>query len=183
MVFAARLAVVALNHADRLRLAVADKDGKPVPGVAVVELPTNKSALPKASRPNKAAVTQGGKLFIPLVFTVGRGHQNQMGQQRPHQPSPKKFRLRTWIRSTPPGLALKSWWKARLMANRQASRLHSGWPWRGGSQRRRLLDRRLGARLFLCQRRTWTPKTGAHGLVSFKNLLDGMARIKVWQPD
>ena len=57
MVFAARLAVAALNHASRLRLAVAKKNGKPVPGVAVVRLTTNKSALPKASLPDETAVT------------------------------------------------------------------------------------------------------------------------------
>ena len=107
MVFAARLAVAALNHASRLTLAVARKDGKPVPGVAVARLTTNKSALSKASLPNETAVTQGKKKFIPAVFTGGRRHQDQVGQQRPRRPLHTKLRLRTWIRSTPPGMALK----------------------------------------------------------------------------
>lgn len=59
------LAVAALNHAGRLTEAVADRGGKPVPGVAVVGLTTNQSALPKASRPNEAAVTEGQKTVHP----------------------------------------------------------------------------------------------------------------------
>ena len=181
--FAALLAVTALSHSGSLTVAVTDKDGKPVPDAVVVVLPANKSVLPKASLPKEATINQEKMQFIPVVSLVGVGAKIRLVNNDPwnhhiksspaglDQFNTTKVGFETILEGKAEGKTAKATeitleGPGVVTANALGCFIH-------GSMR---------GFLFVSDA-PWTLKTGANGLVSFEDLPDGIAQIKVWQAD
>ncbi len=170
-------------HAGNLVVSVIDKDGKPVPDAVVVVLPANKSVLPKTPLYTQATVSQEKMQFIPAVTLVAVGARVNFINNDPWDHH---------VRSSPAGMgqfnSSNAGFELRLEGKTE------GKPAKGSEI---TLSKAgvLGATLMGCfihgsmrgylyaSESPWAAKTSAEGLVTFEDVPDGAAQVKVWQAD
>ncbi len=180
----ASLAVLCTTaQAGNLVVSVIDKDGKPVPDAVVVVIPTNKAAQPKAPLPMQATVNQEKMQFMPAVTLVNTGARVTFVNNDPWDHH---------VRSSPAGMgqfnATNSGFELRLEGKAEGKPAKS-------------MDITLnkagvvGATLLGCHFHgsmrgyvyasdsPWATKTSSEGLAIFEDLPDGVAQVKVWQPE
>ena len=173
----------ATAHAGNLVVSVLDKDGKPVPEAVVVVIPANKLAQPKAPLPMQATINQEKMQFIPAVTLVHTGAKVSFVINDPWDHH---------VRSSPAGMgqfnATNAGFELRLEGKPEGKPAKS---------MDITLDKAgvVGATLLGCFIRgsmrgyvyasdsPWAAKTSAEGLAIFEDLPDGVAQVKVWQPE
>lgn len=175
------LAVAA--SAGSLSVSVVDKDGKPVPDAVVVIVPTNKSAQPKTPLPMQAAINQEKMQFIPAVTLVPVGAKVRFANSDPWDHH---------VRSSPAGMGQFNTTNAGFELRLEGK--PDGKPAKTSDV---TMDKPgvMGATLLGCfihgsmrgyvyvSDSPWAAKTGANGMVTFDDLPDGAAQIKLWQAD
>lgn len=175
------LAVAAL--AGSLSVSVVDKDGKPVPDAVVVIVPTNKSAQPKTPLPMQAAINQEKMQFIPAVTLVPVGARVRFSNSDPWDHH---------VRSSPAGMGQFNTTNAGFELRLEGK--SDGKPAKTSDV---TMDKPgvMGATLLGCfihgsmrgyvyvSDSPWAAKTGANGIVTFDDLPDGAAQVKLWQAD
>lgn len=170
-------------HAGNLVVSVIDKDGKPVPDAVVVVLPANKSVLPKTPLYTQATISQEKMQFIPAVTLVAVGARVNFINNDPWDHH---------VRSSPAGMgqfnSSNAGFELRLEGKTE------GKPAKG-SEITLAKAGVVGATLMGCfihgsmrgyvyaSESPWAAKTSAEGLVTFEDLPDGAAQVKVWQSD
>lgn len=180
---AALSALCATAHAGNLVVSVLDKDGKPVPEAVVVVIPANKLAQPKAPLPMQATINQEKMQFIPAVTLVHTGAKVSFVNNDPWDHH---------VRSSPAGMgqfnATNAGFELRLEGKSEGKPAKS---------MDITLDKAgvVGATLLGCfihgsmrgyvyaSDSPWAAKTSAEGLAIFEDLPDGVAQVKVWQPE
>ena len=176
-------ALCSTTLAGNLVVSVVDKDGKPVQDAVVVIVPTNKSVLPKTALPATATINQEKMQFIPAVSLVPVGAKVRFVNNDPWDHH---------VRSSPAGMgqfnATNAGFELRLEGKSE------GKPAKGSEV---TLDKAgvVGATLMGCfihgsmrgyvyaSESPWAAKTSAEGFVTFEDLPDGAAQVKVWQGD
>ena len=170
-------------HAGNLVVSVIDKDGKPVPDAVVVVLPANKSVLPKTPLYTQATVSQEKMQFIPAVTLVAVGARVNFINNDPWDHH---------VRSSPAGMgqfnSSNAGFELRLEGKTEGKAAK-------GSEITLSKAGVLGATLMGCfihgsmrgylyaSESPWAAKTSAEGLVTFEDVPDGAAQVKVWQAD
>lgn len=170
-------------QAGNLVVSVIDKDGKPVPDAVVVVLPANKSVLPKTPLYTQATVNQEKMQFIPAVTLVAVGARVNFINNDPWDHH---------VRSSPAGMG-------QFNSNNAGFELRLEGKTEGkpskGSEITLSKAGVVGATLLGCfihgsmrgyvyaSESPWAAKTSAEGLVTFEDLPDGAAQVKVWQSD
>ena len=181
--FSAALAICSAASAGNLVVSVVDKDGKPVPDAIVVVMPRDKSVLPKVALPGTATINQEKMQFVPAVTLVPVGAKVSFANNDPWDHH---------VRSSPAGMgqfnAANAGFELRLEGKAD------GKPAKASEV---TLDKAgvLGATLMGCfihgsmrgyiyaSDSPWAAKTSSEGFVTFENLPDGPAQVKVWQGD
>lgn len=170
-------------HAGNLVVSVIDKDGKPVPDAVVVVLPANKSVLPKTPLYTQATVSQEKMQFIPAVTLVAVGARVNFINNDPWDHH---------VRSSPAGMgqfnSSNAGFELRLEGKTEGKAAK-------GSEITLSKAGVVGATLMGCfihgsmrgylyaSESPWAAKTSAEGLVTFEDVPDGAAQVKVWQAD
>lgn len=170
-------------HAGNLVVSVIDKDGKPVPDAVVVVLPANKAVLPKTPLYTQATISQEKMQFIPAVTLVAVGARVNFINNDPWDHH---------VRSSPAGMG-------QFNSNNAGFELRLEGKTEGkpakGSEITLAKAGVVGATLMGCfihgsmrgyvyaSESPWAAKTSAEGLVTFEDLPDGAAQVKVWQSD
>ena len=172
-----------LALAGNLVVSVVDKDGKPVQDAVVVIVPTDKTKLPKALLPATATINQEKMQFIPAVSLVPVGAKVSFVNNDPWDHH---------VRSSPAGMgqfnATNAGFELRLEGK------SDGKP---AKPVEITLNKAgvVGATLLGCfihgsmrgyvyaSESPWAAKTSAEGIVTFEDLPDGAAQVKVWQAD
>ncbi len=172
-----------LALAGNLVVSVVDKDGKPVQDAVVVIVPTDKTKLPKAPLPATATINQEKMQFIPAVSVVPVGAKVSFVNNDPWDHH---------VRSSPAGMgqfnATNAGFELRLEGK------SDGKP---AKPVEITLNKAgvVGATLLGCfihgsmrgyvyaSESPWAAKTSAEGIVTFEDLPDGAAQVKVWQAD
>lgn len=170
-------------HAGNLVVSVIDKDGKPVPDAVVVVLPANKTVLPKTPLYTQATVSQEKMQFIPAVTLVAVGARVNFINNDPWDHH---------VRSSPAGMgqfnSSNAGFELRLEGKTEGKAAK-------GSEITLSKAGVLGATLMGCfihgsmrgylyaSESPWAAKTSAEGLVTFEDVPDGAAQVKVWQAD
>ena len=169
--------------AGSLSVSVIDKDGKPVPDAVVVVMPANKSGQPKIPMPTQAAINQEKMQFIPAVTVVPVGAKVRFANNDPWDHH---------VRSSPAGMGQFNTTNAGFELRLEGK--PDGKPAKTSDI---TMDKPgvMGATLLGCfihgsmrgyvyvSDSPWAAKTGANGMVSFDDLPDGAAQVKVWQAD
>ena len=169
--------------AGSLSVSVIDKDGKPVPDAVVVVMPANKSVQPKIPMPTQAAINQEKMQFIPAVTVVPVGAKVRFTNSDPWDHH---------VRSSPAGMGQFNTTNAGFELRLEGK--PDGKPAKTSDI---TMDKPgvMGATLLGCfihgsmrgyvyvSDSPWAAKTGANGMVSFDDLPDGAAQVKVWQAD
>ncbi|MES2942489.1 MAG: plastocyanin [Pseudomonadota bacterium] len=179
----AALAMPVLSHAGNLVVSVIDKDGKPVQDAVVVVIPTNTTVLPKTPLYSQATINQEKMQFIPAVTLVQVGARINFVNNDPWDHH---------VRSSPAGMgqfnAANAGFELRLEGKTEGKPAKSS---------EVTLNKAgvLGATLMGCfihgsmrgyvyaSESPWAAKTTVEGLVTFEDLPDGAAQVKVWQAD
>ncbi len=172
-----------LAWAGNLVVSVIDKDGKPVPDAVVVIVPTDKTRLPKTPLPVTATINQEKMQFIPAVSLVPVGAKVSFANNDPWDHH---------VRSSPSGMgqfnATNAGFELRLEGKSEG---------KPAKPVEITLDKAgvVGATLLGCfihgsmrgyvyaSESPWAAKTSAEGIVTFEDLPDGAAQVKVWQAD
>ncbi|MBC7609314.1 MAG: plastocyanin [Polaromonas sp.] len=175
--------VCVLASAGNLVVAVNDKDGKPVQDAVVVIVPANKTALPKTPLPTTATIAQEKMQFIPAISLLPVGAKVRFVNNDPWDHH---------VRSSPAGMgqfnSTNAGFELRLEGKSEG---------KPGKFSEVTLDKAgvLGATLLGCfihgsmrgyvyaSDSPWAAKTSAEGIVTFEDLPDGAAQVKVWQAD
>ena len=169
--------------AGSLSVSVVDKDGKPVPDAVVVIVPNNKSVQPKAPLPMQAAINQEKMQFIPAVTVVPVGARVRFANSDPWDHH---------VRSSPAGMGQFNTTNAGFELRLEGK--PDGKPAKTSDV---TMDKPgvMGATLLGCfihgsmrgyvyvSDSPWAAKTGANGMVTFDDLPDGAAQVKLWQAD
>ena len=169
--------------AGSLSVSVVDKDGKPVPDAVVVVVPTNKSVQPKTPLPMQAAINQEKMQFIPAVTLVPVGAKVRFANSDPWDHH---------VRSSPAGMGQFNTTNAGFELRLDGK--PDGKPAKTSDV---TMDKPgvMGATLLGCfihgsmrgyvyvSDSPWAAKTGANGTVTFDDLPDGAAQVKLWQAD
>jgi plastocyanin len=179
----ATLAVCSAASAGNLVVSVVDKDGKPVIDAIVVVMPRDKSVLPKVALPATASINQEKMQFVPAVTLVPVGARVSFANNDPWDHH---------VRSSPAGMgqfnATNAGFELRLEGKTDG---------KAAKASEVTLDKAgvLGATLMGCfihgsmrgyiyaSDSPWAAKTTGEGFVTFENLPDGPAQVKVWQGD
>ncbi len=170
-------------HAGNLVVSVLDKDGKPVQDAVVVVLPTNKSVQPKTPLYTQATIAQEKMQFIPAVTLVQVGARVNFTNNDPWDHH---------VRSSPAGMGQFNTGNAGFEL-----RLEGKTEGKPAKATEITLTKAgvTGATLLGCfihgsmrgyiyaSESPWAAKTSADGLVTFEDLPDGAAQVKVWQAD
>jgi plastocyanin len=171
------LATVSFSHAATLSVNVIDKDGKPTPD-AVVMIVTSSVSSPKISLPTTASVSQASMQFIPAVTIVQpgakvsfvnndpwehhvRGSAAGAAQFSSNDENGFTFRLA--------GKSAGSAGKASLVTMEKAGVVLLGCHLHGSMMGHVVVSDT-----------PWAAKTDANGMVTFTDLPDGVATVKVW---
>ena len=179
----ALLTLVTAASAGSLSVSVIDKDGKPVPDAVVVVVPINKSVQPKVPMLMQAAINQEKMQFIPAVTVVPVGAKVRFVNSDPWDHH---------VRSSPAGMGQFNTTNAGFELRLEGK--PDGKPAKSSDV---TMDKPgvMGATLLGCfihgsmrgyvyvSDSPWAAKTGANGVVSFDDLPDGAAQVKVWQAD
>ena len=176
-------ALCAPASAGNMVVSVIDKDGKPVPEAVVVVIPANKAVLPKTALSAQATINQEKMQFIPAVSLVPVGAKITFLNNDPWDHH---------VRSSPAGMgqfnATNAGFELRLEGKSEGKPAKP-------SEVTISKAGVLGATLLGCfihgsmrgyvyaSESPWAAKTSAEGFVTFEDLPDGVAQIKVWQPD
>lgn len=181
--FSAALAICSAASAGNLVVSVVDKDGKPVLDAIVVVMPRDKTVLPKVALPATATINQEKMQFVPAVTLVPVGAKVSFANNDPWDHH---------VRSSPAGMgqfnATNAGFELRIEGK------SDGKPAKTSEV---TLDKAgvLGATLMGCfihgsmrgyiyaSDSPWAAKTSSEGFVTFENLPDGPAQVKVWQGD
>jgi plastocyanin len=169
--------------AGSLSVSVVDKDGKPVPDAVVVVVPANKSVQPKTPLPTQAAINQEKMQFIPAVTLVPVGAKVRFANNDPWDHH---------VRSSPAGMGQFNTTNAGFELRLEGK--PDGKPAKTSDV---TMDKPgvMGATLLGCfihgsmrgyvyvSDSPWAAKTGANGMVTFDDLPDGAAQVKLWQAD
>ena len=169
--------------AGSLSVSVVDKDGKPVPDAVVVIVPANKAVQPKTPLPTQAAINQEKMQFIPAVTLVPVGAKVRFANSDPWDHH---------VRSSPAGMGQFNTTNAGFEIRLEGK--PDGKPAKTSDV---TMDKPgvMGATLLGCfihgsmrgyvyvSDSPWAAKTGASGTVTFDDLPDGAAQVKVWQAD
>ena len=175
--------LVTAASAGSLSVSVIDKDGKPVPDAVVVVVPINKSVQPKVPMLMQAAINQEKMQFIPAVTVVPVGAKVRFVNSDPWDHH---------VRSSPAGMGQFNTTNAGFELRLEGK--PDGKPAKSSDV---TMDKPgvMGATLLGCfihgsmrgyvyvSDSPWAAKTGANGVVSFDDLPDGAAQVKVWQAD
>ena len=177
------IGLLGVAQAGNLVVSVLDKDGKPVSDAVIVVVPTNKSVLPKTPLYTQATINQEKMQFIPAVTLVSVGARVNFVNNDPWDHH---------VRSSPAGMGQfntnNAGFELRLEGRTE------GKPAKGSEI---TLSKAgvVGATLLGCfihgsmrgyiyaSESPWAAKTSAEGLVTFEDLPDGLAQVKVWQSD
>ncbi|MDB5890572.1 MAG: plastocyanin [Polaromonas sp.] len=170
-------------QAGNLVVSVIDKDGKPVQDAVVVVIPADRSVLPKVPLPLTASINQEKMQFIPAVTLVPVGAKLSFANNDPWDHH---------VRSSPAGMGqfntVNAGFELRLEGKTE------GKPAKTTDV---VLNKAgvIGSTLLGCfihgsmrgyiyaSESPWAAKTSAEGFVTFENLPDGTAEVKVWQSD
>ncbi|OYU45927.1 MAG: plastocyanin [Burkholderiales bacterium PBB4] len=172
-----------VSQAATLQVTVLDRDGKPAPDAVVVVTPSVRGT-PKSRPPLNAVVSQEKMQFIPAVTVVGVGATVRF------------INNDAWnhhVRMSLPGAALGAVSEA---AEGNALLLPGKTDGKPASGAELVMDRvgATGASLLGCfihgsmrghiyvADSPWTVKTGDNGTVTFDDLPEGPATLKVWHP-
>ena len=169
--------------AGNMVVSVIDKDGKPVPDAVVVIVPANKAVLPKVALPAVATIYQEKMQFIPAVSLVPVGAKINFINNDPWDHH---------VRSSPAGMGQFNTTNAGFEL-----RLEGKAEGKPGKSSEITINKAgvIGATLLGCfihgsmrgyvyaSESPWAAKTSAEGFVTFEDLPDGAAQIKVWQAD
>lgn len=171
--------------AGTLSVVVLDKDNKPVPDAIVTVVPSQANAIPRASLPRQAVISQEKMKFIPAMTLVAPGARVLFVNNDPWEHH---------VRSSPAG-------SVRFNSS------SPGFEFRLGSKDGGLLSKDsstevtldksglYGPTLLGCyihssmrgyiyvSESPWAVKTTAEGLAVFEDLPDGLTSVKVWQAE
>ena len=169
--------------AGSLSVSVVDRDGKPVPDAVVVIVPANKSVQPKNPLPMQVGINQEKMQFIPAVTVVPVGAKVRFTNSDPWDHH---------VRSSPAGMGQFNTTNAGFELRLEGK--PDGKPAKTSDV---TMDKPgvMGATLLGCfihgsmrgyvyvSDSPWAAKTGANGMVTFDDLPDGAAQVKLWQAD
>ena len=169
------------SHAATLQITVLDRDGKPMPDAVVVVTPTARGT-PKTRPPMNAVINQQKMQFIPAVTVVGVGATVRFTNS-----DAWNHHVRMSLPGSAPGaVSAASEGNALLLPGKTEGRAPSGADL--------VMDRvgATGASLLGCfihgsmrghiyvADSPWTVKTDDTGVVTFDDLPEGPATVKVW---
>lgn len=172
-----------MAHAASLTVTVLDRDGKPAPDAVVVVTPSVRGT-PKTRPPLTASIVQEKMQFIPAVTVVGVGAVVRFSNND------------AWnhhVRMSLPGSAVGA---VSAASDGNALMLPGKTEGKAASSAELVMDRvgATGASLLGCfihgsmrghiyvADSAWTVKTDDSGVVTFDDLPEGAAVLKVWHP-
>ena len=170
-------------QAGNLVVSVIDKDGKPVQDAIVVVIPADKTVLPKVALPLTATVNQEKMQFIPAVTLVPVGAKVSFANNDPWDHH---------VRSSPAGMGqfntVNAGFELRLdgKVDGKPAKTTDIVLSKAGVTGSTLLGCFIHGSMrgyIYASESPWAAKTSAEGFVTFENLPDGAAEVKVWQSD